>query len=520
VSSFSEKLNFTPLLKKKYSVMWESNEPQFNVDKLMQQIREEVAMDQKLDGWGEEKTDRIPTTLAGHLSCVEPILNDAEFQSEVPTKWPDKLNRFPFNISKRLQRFFLKLHGFIFKKQRVVNFALIQALRESLVQNQQLIDQVNALQSQLNEMSDRFTAIEEPITGIENRLTATEEQLQGMSDRFTAIEEPITGIENRLTATEEQLQGMSDRFTATEERLVATQKQVNELGNRTIATDERVSEICGHFTATEERQIRNDNYLKNDLAQQKRLINLFLEEARKRLPEPFSQEQLQTFTDEEHHSLDAFYAAFENQFRGTREETHNKLKVYLPLIEEAKVGTQEAPILDIGCGRGEWLELMREHGDVARGIDINRVTLDECRARGLEVREKDAIAYLRSLPDASLGAVTGFHIIEHLPFEMLVELFTETARVLKPGGLVIFETPNPQNVIVGSYTFYLDPTHRHPLPSALVKFLAEFQGLYQVRIMNLHPWAEHAIVESSKLAERFNNYFYSSQDYSIVGYKA
>ena len=472
--------------------MWESNEPQFNVDKLMQQIREEVAMDQKLDGWGEEKTDRIPTTLAGHLSCVEPILNDAEFQSEVPTKWPDKLNRFPFNISKRLQRFFLKLHGFIFKKQRVVNFALIQALRESLVQNQQLIDQVNALQSQLNEMSDRFTA----------------------------IEEPITGIENRLTATEEQLQGMSDRFTATEERLVATQKQVNELGNRTIATDERVSEICGHFTATEERQIRNDNYLKNDLAQQKRLINLFLEEARKRLPEPFSQEQLQTFTDEEHHSLDAFYAAFENQFRGTREETHNKLKVYLPLIEEAKVGTQEAPILDIGCGRGEWLELMREHGDVARGIDINRVTLDECRARGLEVREKDAIAYLRSLPDASLGAVTGFHIIEHLPFEMLVELFTETARVLKPGGLVIFETPNPQNVIVGSYTFYLDPTHRHPLPSALVKFLAEFQGLYQVRIMNLHPRAEQARVESSELAERFNNYFYSSQDYSIVGYKA
>lgn len=430
--------------------MWESNDPQFNVDKLMQQIREEVAMEQQLDGWGEEKTDRIPTTLAGHLSCVEPILNDAEFQSEVPTKWPDKLNRFPFNISKRLQRFFLKLHGFIFKKQRVVNFALIQALRESLVQNQQLIDQVNALQSQLNEMSDRFTA--------------------------------------------------------TEERLVATQKQVDELGNRTIAT--------------EERQIRNDNYLKNDLAQQKRLINLFLEEARKRLPEPFSQEQLQTFTDEEHHSLDAFYAALENQFRGTREEIHNKLKVYLPLIEEAKVGTQEAPILDIGCGRGEWLELMREHGDVARGIDINRVTLDECRARGLEVREKDAIAYLRSLPDASLGAVTGFHIIEHLPFEMLVELFTETARVLKPGGLVIFETPNPQNVIVGSYTFYFDPNHRHPLPSALVKFLAEFQGLYQVRIMNLHPRAEQARVESSELAERFNNYFHSSQDYSIVGYKA
>ncbi|MFM9160662.1 MAG: SAM-dependent methyltransferase, partial [Dolichospermum sp.] len=97
-----------------------------------------------------------------------------------------------------------------------------------------------------------------------------------------------------------------------------------------------------------ERHYRNDSYLKNDLMQQKRLISLFLEEARQRLPEPFNQEQLQTFVSEDEHLLDAFYLTFEDHFRGTREEIFNRLKVYLPLIEKANVGTPDAPILDVG----------------------------------------------------------------------------------------------------------------------------------------------------------------------------
>lgn len=119
---------------------------------------------------------------------------------------------------------------------------------------------------------------------------------------------------------------------------------------------------------------------------------------------------------ENQHSLDGFYAAFEDRFRGSREEITEKLKVYLPIIAEAQVGSQDSPILDVGCGRGEWLELLRESRYTARGIDINTVMIEQCLARELEVIESDIIAHLQSLPDASLGAVTGFHIIEHLPF--------------------------------------------------------------------------------------------------------
>jgi 2-polyprenyl-3-methyl-5-hydroxy-6-metoxy-1,4-benzoquinol methylase len=117
--------------------------------------------------------------------------------------------------------------------------------------------------------------------------------------------------------------------------------------------------------------------------------------------------------------------------------------------------------------------------------------------------------------------VTGFHIIEHLPFEVLVKLMDETVRVLKPGGVAIFETPNPENVLVGSYTFYLDPTHRNPLPSAVVKFMAEARGLCRVEVMPLHSLEAYRMEEAGlEITKRFNEYFYGPQDYAVVGWKA
>jgi ubiquinone/menaquinone biosynthesis C-methylase UbiE len=155
-------------------------------------------------------------------------------------------------------------------------------------------------------------------------------------------------------------------------------------------------------------------------------------------------------------------------------------------------------------------------------VDTNRVLVERCRQQGLEVIERDAIEYLRSLPDTSLGAVTCFHLIEHLPFDVVIKLLDETVRVLQPGGVAIFETPNPENVLVGSYTFYLDPTHRNPLPSVVAKFIGEARGLCRVEIMHLNPFPDAFKVEEAGLdvARRFNEYFYGPQDYALVGWKA
>jgi len=213
--------------------------------------------------------------------------------------------------------------------------------------------------------------------------------------------------------------------------------------------------------------------------------------------------------------LDGLYAELEDRFRGSREEINDRFKIYLPYVEPVR----DALVIDLGCGRGEWLELLKEAGISARGVEKNIVALEQCRDRGLEVVESDFLSHLRTLADASVGAITGFHIIEHVSIETLVTLLDEVLRVLRPGGVAIFETPNPENVIVGSNFFYLDPTHQHPLPSELMQFLFDNRGFGPVEVLNLHPWHRGRVAGEGDLAERFNGLFYGPMDYAVLGWK-
>jgi SAM-dependent methyltransferase len=212
--------------------------------------------------------------------------------------------------------------------------------------------------------------------------------------------------------------------------------------------------------------------------------------------------------------FDTFYLEFEDHFRGSRERTKEWQEVYLDYVATAKAGNPSSPIVDVGCGRGEWLELLREHGCVARGVDLNRAMLAANRHRGLDVVESDVLGYLRSLADQSVGMVTGFHIIEHLGFDVVVAVLDECRRVLQPGGCVIFETPNPENLVVGAYTFYFDPTHRNPLPPQMTQFLVEQRGFADVEILRLHPRAEEGADQAL-----LDKWFRSATDYAVIGWK-
>ena len=213
---------------------------------------------------------------------------------------------------------------------------------------------------------------------------------------------------------------------------------------------------------------------------------------------------------------DALYVALEDRFRGSREEIKDRFKIYLPYVETVRDGL----VIDLGSGRGEWLELLKENAITSRGVEQNRISIAKCRERGLEIVEDDAFAHLRSLPDGSVAAVTGFHIIEHVPIDVLLTLLDEVMRVLRPGGLAIFETPNPENVLVGSNFFYLDPTHHHPLPSELMQFLLESRGFDRVTVLNLHAFDSGRVAGEGELAERFNGLFYGPMDYAILGWKS
>ncbi len=254
------------------------------------------------------------------------------------------------------------------------------------------------------------------------------------------------------------------------------------------------------------------------ISQQK--LQALVEEAKKRLPnEILNQQELLSITEEEKHRFDTFYVEFEDKFRGSREDIKERVSVYLPYIEKLPFEKDEMSFLDVGCGRGEWLEVLRENNyKNLKGIDINRIMVAKSKALGLDVIESDVIEYLQNQKDESLHVITGFHIIEHLPFEVLMKLFEESYRVLKKGGMVIFETPNPENILVGACNFYTDPTHLNPLVPDTIEFVCQKSSFKNTEILRLHARRNLSKIKDENIEELvwMAN---KEQDYSIIGYK-
>ena len=213
---------------------------------------------------------------------------------------------------------------------------------------------------------------------------------------------------------------------------------------------------------------------------------------------------------------DGFYRAFEDRYRGSRELIRERLAIYLPFVEPLHVLYPDASAVDLGCGRGEWLEVLRAKGISAVGVDLDQGMLNDCHGLGLNVEMGDAIAFLSSLPDESQIVVSGFHIAEHLPFDVLQQLVGEALRVLRPGGILILETPNPENLIVGTSSFYLDPTHARPIPPLLLGFLPEYAGFMRVKTVRLQEPAHLLATEKTSLLDVIGGV---SPDYAVIAQK-
>ena len=212
----------------------------------------------------------------------------------------------------------------------------------------------------------------------------------------------------------------------------------------------------------------------------------------------------------------SFYRAFEDRYRGSRELIHERQKIYVPFLEPLKQLYPERKALDVGCGRGEWLEILISNGFDPLGVDLDVGMLEACHALGLPVEQGDALEMLKRLPDNSLTVVSGFHLAEHIPFDVLNELVRQTLRVLKPAGLLILETPNPENLMVGTETFYLDPSHERPIPHLLLSFLAEYCGFHRSKLLRLQEPAGLAEGGAVNLMSVFHGV---SPDYAIVAQK-
>lgn len=270
--------------------------------------------------------------------------------------------------------------------------------------------------------------------------------------------------------------------------LTTTLSDVNDHLN---SVDDRLSGLSNTFNETVRPTIKSSNII-NDSGGEKR------------------------FAD--NHELDDFYIGFEDKFRGSEEQIKEKVKIYPEIVKKTGLDFKKYPVIDIGCGRGELLDAFTKNHIRAIGVDINISMIDRAKKRGHEAFQADAIEYLRGQKANSIGAITGMHLVEHIPFEQLISLFRDCYRVLTPGGIVAFETPNPENLMVGIYSFYMDPSHLHPLPPPLLGFALESVGFSKVEIRRLHEAGQQKEYDDpllSDLSYRVNG----PLDYAAIGTK-
>ena len=213
---------------------------------------------------------------------------------------------------------------------------------------------------------------------------------------------------------------------------------------------------------------------------------------------------------------DDLYAAFEEQFRGSTEEVEERLRYYLPFLQELNA---DSKIVDLGSGRGDWLKLLRKEGFKPQAVELNEVFADRSREEGFDVSQSDVMVYLGQQPDDSLDLVTAFHLIEHMNAGKLFRLLDEIKRTLKPGGQVFIETPSPENLVVAACNFYADPTHHKPVNPHTLMFVLREKGFVELGLQFLHP-IDNSPFRECEGSEQLNMWFYGPRDFSVIARKA
>ena len=222
------------------------------------------------------------------------------------------------------------------------------------------------------------------------------------------------------------------------------------------------------------------------------------------------------------------YFELERQFRGTEDQIRQRQSFYLPFFRSCR------KVLDIACGRGEFLELMREAGAEARGVDLDVMMVARCHEKGLEVERADVFEFLGKIADGSLDGIFSSQFVEHLEPADYTHLVGQCVAKLAPGGVLAIETQNPECLAIFSQSFFIDPTHVKPIPPAQLRFLFAEQGLERITthflspagaILPLMPQLASSVVEADALrsynaaVSRFNETFFGGMDYAVIGYR-
>ncbi len=216
------------------------------------------------------------------------------------------------------------------------------------------------------------------------------------------------------------------------------------------------------------------------------------------------------------------YLAFEARFRGSEETVRERQEVYRPVLGG------RSRVVDLGCGRGELLEMLRDAGVSAYGVDTEPDFVDLVAEKGLEIHREDAVAHVEGLAPGEVDGIVASHVVEHMPPAAVARLVGGAAAALEEGGVLILETPNPESLLAGSINFHRDPTHLRPVHPDTLAFLCESAGFAQVEILRLSPVPDTDRLPApapgddplarhiDRIAERLNGIIYGWQDYAVV----
>jgi SAM-dependent methyltransferase len=309
------------------------------------------------------------------------------------------------------------------------------------------------------------------VVGVQERLNKLENYVSpaGLdANTFTMMERRVTDLAmSQLVPYRDELKALHDAVTTT---ALHAEARLQDLNTALVAF-------------VDAKQLQNESTIEDFSKQQTTLISEIrqsVDTIRRQLAAVPS-----TVAPKDHAPIvtsapvidDGLYVALENHFRGSRDAVAQRQQDYLPMLPS--VISASAPLVDLGCGRGEWLKVTRDQGIPSLGVDSNTVCIAECQEEKLDVVQDDLLHFLTNRPDASVGTYTLFQVLEHLPFPVLVEALREMRRTLVPGGRVIAEVPNAKNLRVSAGTFWIDPTHQRPLFPELLLFLATEVGFSQ-----------------------------------------
>ena len=357
-------------------------------------------------------------------------------------------------------------------------------------------DELNQYQEALAQTNERSVRQQEAVTRLQEALAQTDERSGRQQEAVTRLQEALAQTDERSGRQQEAVTRLQEALAQTDERSARQQEEINRYQDELNLQQDQLLPLQNQIQA----QVDSSQELDGRFSALSRSLG---------------------FEHAQNPAFDRWYQNLQDLHRGSGEALAKAQASYLSYFEPLSSLLKPAgPILDLGCGRGEWLSLLANQGWQVLGVDSSELVVDVARENGLEVQLGDLLTVLEAQPANSLAAVTAFQVIEHLPFETIVALVHAAFRALLPGGILLLETPNPENIQVAAYSFWMDPTHKKPIPPPLIMDLSYHAGFRDGLVLRQNPWPNWDQTPAEPSFEgQMNQRLFGPQDYAVLAYK-